>query len=81
MKFVVVLCIFIIVLSIMLFFEGWFSHKSQVKKNQYMSEQNMYGKASFDKFRKELSIRNIKNAIKGTYNFHMGYWHNINMRK
>lgn len=53
MKFVVVLCIFIIVLSIMLFFEGWFSHKSQVKKNQYMSEQNMYGKASFDKFRKE----------------------------
>lgn len=32
-------------------------------------------------FKKEISIRNIKNAIKGTYNFHMGYWHKINMRK
>lgn len=34
-----------------------------------------------NEFKKEFSIRNIKNAIKGTYNFHMGYWHSINMRK
>lgn len=31
-------------------------------------------------FKKEKSFRNIKNAISGAYRFHMGYWHDINMR-
>lgn len=34
-----------------------------------------------DKFRKQFSVRNIKNAIKRTYHFYMGYWYSIFMRE
>ena len=31
-------------------------------------------------FKKEVSFRNIKNAIGGTYRFYKGYWHDIWLR-
>ena len=43
-------CVIFIVVCL-IFFGSWICNRNQVKQNQCMAEQNMYGKASFAKFK------------------------------
>jgi len=44
-------------------------------------ESNEHIRVNSKDFKKEISIRNIKNAIRSTYRFQIGYWHRIRMDK